>query len=286
MKEPKENKENKRAHDDAVETLEIELLLEGIYRHYGFDFREYARSSLRRRVREAVRAENLKTASELQKKVLRDPECMERFLLTLTVNVTAMFRDPAFFLAFRAKVVPWLKTYPFVRIWHVGCSTGEEVYSMAILLEEEEIYDRCRIYATDINEAVINKAKEGIFPLQMMKEYTENYLKAGGKRSFSNYYTAAYDNVIFRPSLKKNLVFAQHNLSTDASFNEFHCILCRNVMIYFRKPLQDRVHNLLFDSLVRFGTLMLGAKESIQFTPHEKDYEAVDATQKVYRRIR
>lgn len=271
--------------DDDLEALEIELLLEGVYRHYGFEFRQYAPASLKRRVWNAVRAEKLGTISGLQEKALHDPACMERLLLALTVTVTAMFRDPAFFVTFRVKVIPLLRTYPFIRLWHAGCSTGEEVYSMAILLEEEGIYDRCRIYATDMNEAVLLKAREGIFPLQAMQEYTNNYLRAGGRKSLSHYYTAAYDHVRFRPSLRDNVVFAPHNLAIDGSFNEFHCILCRNVMIYFQRPLQERVHRLLYESMARFGMLALGSRESLRLTPHENDYEVLDSAQKIYRRI-
>lgn len=272
--------------NDELESIEIQLLLEGVFRHYGYDFREYARSSLKRRIWNAIRAEQLTTVSGFQERVLHDPACMERLLLELSVNTTSMFRDPSFYLIFRRKVVPLLRTYPFIRIWHAGCSTGEEVYSMAILLEEEGLYDRCRIYATDINEVVLRKAREGIFPLAVIQEYTNNYLKAGGTRSFSEYYTAAYDHAIFRPSLKKNVVFAQHNLVIDSSFNEFNVIACRNVMIYFQKSLQDRVHNLLHESLCLFGVLGLGDKESIRFTPHEKDYEELEHGEKLYRRVK
>ena len=201
-------------------------------------------------------------------------------------NVLAMFRDPGFYRAFRDKVLPQLRTYPFVRIWHVGCSTGEEVFSMAILLREEGLHKRCRIYATDMNEAVLAKAKSGIFPLAAMKEYTKNYLEAGGARSFSEYYTARYDNALFQPSLTENVVFAQHNLVTDGAFNQFNVIWCRNVMIYFNASLQAHVHRLLYISLIPFGLLCLGRKESLRFTPHERDYEALASDDKIYRRIR
>jgi chemotaxis protein methyltransferase CheR len=178
-----------------------------------------------------------------------------------------------------------LKTYPFVRIWHAGVSMGEEVYSLAILLQEEGIYDRCRIYATDINDNVLKKAKAGIYPLEMMQTYTANYIKSGGAQSFSRYYTAAYDGAIFQSSLRENVVFAQHNLATDASFNEFHVILCRNVMIYFNNELQCQVHRLLYDSLATLGILGLGTRESLRFSPHENAYEEVSRTEKIYRRI-
>lgn len=270
---------------NELETLEIQLLLEGLFRYYGFDFRNYAIASLKRRIWNAIRAERVTSVSGLQEKVLHDPGCLERFLLGLSVNVTSMFRDPNFYLTFRQKVVPLLRTYPFIRIWHAGCSTGEEVYSMAILMEEEGLYHRCRFYATDMNEAVLKQAKAGIFHLDLMQEYTQNYLKAGGKRSFSEYYTAAYDSAIFRSSLRENIVFSQHNLATDGSFNEFNVILCRNVLIYFNQSLQERVHNLLYGSLSSFGVLGLGRQESLKFTPHEKNYAALDEREKLYRRI-
>ena len=275
-----------QAESHQLEEIEIELLLEGIFRHYGADFRNYAPASLKRRIRESMRKEEIETVSGLQAKILHDAACLERFLHTLSINVTAMFRDPTFYLAFRMKVVPLLRTYPFVRIWHAGCSTGEEVYSMAILLQEEDLYPRCRIYATDISTKVLRKAKDGIFSLGSMQEYTVNYMKAGGKRFFSDYYTAQYDHVIFNPALKANLVFSEHNLVTDSSFNEFHVILCRNVLIYFNKTLQQRVHNLIHESLSTFGVFGLGNKESLRFTPREADYEELDGESRLYRKVR
>ncbi|HEY9669914.1 MAG TPA: protein-glutamate O-methyltransferase CheR [Waterburya sp.] len=271
---------------DELETIEIQLFLEALYRYYGFDFRDYALASLKRRIWNAVKAERLTSVSGLQEKVLHDPACLERFLLGLSVHVTSMFRDPNFFLSFRQKVVPLLRTYPFIRIWLAGCSTGEEVYSMAILLHEEGLYHRCRIYATDMNELVLKKAKAGIYPAKLMQEYTQQYLQAGGKHAFSEYYTAAYDNVIFRSSLRENMTFSQHNLATDGSFNEFNVIFCRNVLIYFNQSLQDRVHQLLYGSLNRFGVLGLGRQESIKFTPCEQQYEALDERERLFRRIR
>src|SRR5918998_1743043 len=260
-----------------LEQIEIGLLTEGIYKHYGFDFRDYSLPSLRRRIWKRIYAEGLSTISGLIEKVLHDPQAMERLLLDLSINVTAMFRDPGFHLAFRQQVVPILRTYPFVRIWHAGCSTGEEVYSMAILLQEEGLYERARIYATDINEMVLQRARAGIFPLDKMQEYTQNYVRAGGARSFSEYYTALYDGALFNASLTRNVVFSQHNLVTDGSFAEFNVIVCRNVMIYFDRKLQNRVHALFYDSLVNFGILGLGSKESMRFTRFEEHYEAVNA---------
>jgi len=270
---------------DDVDDIELELLLEGIYRLYGFDFREYAPASLRRRVWRRVHAEGLETISALQAKLLHDPVCMERLLLDLSINVTAMFRDPTFYVAFRQKVVPLLRTYPFTRIWVAGCSTGEEVYSLAILLQEAGVYERTRIYATDINESVLERARSGVFPLDKMREYTQNYIKAGGEQAFSEYYLAKYDGAQFQRSLVENVVFAQHNLVSDRSFNDFNVIVCRNVMIYFDRTLQDHVHRLFYDSLMTFGVLALGAKESIRFSPHEKSFEELDANERLYRKI-
>lgn len=270
----------------GCEALEIRLLLEGIFSLYGFDFRDYALASMQRRIGRAVTEEGVGTISGLQERVLHDPVVMERLLVTLTVHVTSMFRDPEFYLAFRERVVPVLRTYPFVRVWHAGCSSGEEVYSMAILMLEEGLYDRCRFYATDLSEGVIQKAKSAVFPVSSMKEYTENYQRAGGTNAFSKYYTAKDGFATFAHSLKDNIVFAQHNLCTDASFNEFNVVLCRNVMIYFNKGLQDRVHRLLHESLVRLGVLSLGRKESLRFTPHEGSYEEVDGSEKIFRKVR
>ena len=273
------------AYARELERIEIDVLLEAIFRHYGFDFRSYAYSSLKRRLWKRIEAEGLRTVSQLQDLVLHDEAAMERLLLDLSVSVSAMFRDPNFYAAFREKVIPMLRTYPFIRIWHAGCSTGEEVYSMAILLEEEGLYDRARVYATDINEVVLNTARDGIYPLDRMQEYTQNYLKAGGKQSFSEYYTARYDHALFGPSLRRNVVFAQHNLVTDRSFSEFNVILCRNVMIYFDRKLQNRVHKLFYESLPVFGILALGNKESLALSEFENRYEAIDPRERIYRRV-
>ncbi len=269
-----------------LEAIEVHLLAQGIYQHYGFDFRDYSLPSLRRRLWKRVYAEGLATISALQDKVLHDPSCMERLLLDLSINTTAMFRDPSFYIAFRQEIVPLLRTYPFVRIWHAGCSTGEEVYSMAMLLQEEDLYERSRIYATDINEAVLQRAKDGIFPLNTMQENTANYIAAGGKGTFSEYYTARYDYALFRPSLRENVVFAQHNLVTDASFNHFNVIFCRNVLIYFNNQLQDRVQELFLNSMEMFGILGLGKKETIRYTAVADNYEDLDVEERLYRRIR
>jgi len=274
------------SYDPDLERVEIELLLEGVFRHYGFDFRSYAYASIRRRLWKRVEAERLSSISELQALVLHDGAAMDRLLLDLSISVTAMFRDPDFYQVFRRDVVPLLRTYPFIRIWHAGCSSGEEVYSAAIVLEEEGLLDRARIYATDINDNVLKQAKAGIFPLNRMQEYTENYIRAGGERSFSEYYTAMYDGALFSPSLTRNTVFSQHNLVTDRSFSEFHMVFCRNVLIYFDRALQDRVHSLFYESLVMFGVLALGSKESLRFSQYEDCYEMLHVKERIYRKVR
>jgi chemotaxis protein methyltransferase CheR len=270
--------------DPELEQLEIELLLEAVYRRYGFDFRQYAQASLKRRLWRRAYAEGLKTLTDLQARLLHDPQCMERLLLDLSINVTAMFRDPSFYVAFREKVVPTLHTYPFTRIWCAGCSTGEEVYSLAILLQEEGLYERTRIYATDINENVLATARAGVFPLAKMQQYTQNYIRGGGKHDFSEYYVAAYDAAQFSRPLLDNVVFAQHNLVMDRAFNQFNVILCRNVMIYFDKTLQNHVHRLFYESLETFGILALGHKESLAFTPFASKYELIDEPERIYRK--
>ncbi|ANF98258.1 CheR family methyltransferase [Paenibacillus bovis] len=267
------------------ENIEIDLLLEGVHRLYGYDFRNYARASLTRRIWHHVHAENLKSVSALQERVLHDRSCFERFVQNLSIPVTEMFRDPQLFRMFREKVIPLLRTYPYIRIWHAGCSTGEEVYSMAILLHEEGLLDKARIYATDMNNRSLQQAREGVFGIDRMQLYTKNYLEAGGTRSFSEYYTAKYQSVIFQPFLRKHIIFAEHNLATDRSFNEFNVILCRNVMIYFDDKLRERVHGLFHESLSRFGILVLGSKESMQFTGYSDSYEPLDRLEKVYRKI-
>jgi chemotaxis protein methyltransferase CheR len=270
-------------HQDLTE-IEMELLLEGIHRRYGFDFRGYARRSLKRRLLRRARAEGRESLSGLQEDVLHDPRCLERLLGELSINVTSMFRDPRFYRTFRAKVVPLLRTYPFVRIWNAGCSTGEEVYSLAILLREEGLYDRSRIYATDMNADVLDRAEAGRFPLKKMREYTGNYLRAGGKGVFSSYYTANGSSASFDRSLTENVLFARHNLVSDGPFNEFQVIVCRNVLIYFGTRLQDEVQGLFHDSLATFGVLALGTRESLARTHYRDSYEELDPAGRLYRR--
>jgi len=269
-----------------LENVELGLLLEAVYRQYGYDFRQYALASLRRRVWRRVKEERLGSITALTDQLLHDRACMARVLGDLSINVTAMFRDPGFYVSFAERVLPQLHTYPFTRIWVAGCSTGEEVYSLAILLAEHDLYDRTRIYATDINQLAVDQARRGVYPLDRMQEYTENYIKTGGKRSFSEYYVAAYDGALFDAALSENVVWAQHNLAQDGTFNEFQVILCRNVLIYFDKALQNRVQRLFYESLTRFGTLCLGNKESMRFSAYEDSYEVVDPAAKIYRRFK
>ena len=271
---------------DELEKIEIHLLLEGIYRYYGFDFRNYVSSSIRRRIWYRIRAERLKSVSSLQEKVLHDPSVMERLLADFSIHISEMFRDPPFFESFRKKVVPLLKELPFVRIWHAGCSTGEEVYSMAIILHEEGLYHKTKIYATDMNEELLKKAKDGVYPLDKMRAYMDNYQLAGGTKKFTEFFEVRNEKTVFHPFLTQNVVFAQHNLAIDHSFNEFHVIICRNVMIYFDSFLQDRVHGLFYESLCTSGILGLGGKEDIAFNSHSHYYEAFDPEQKIYRKVK
>jgi chemotaxis protein methyltransferase CheR len=270
--------------DDDLETVEVDLLLEGVYRQYGVDFREYARASITRRLWRRVYLEGLETLTGLLERLLHDPACFDRLRVDLSIRVTAMFRDPSFYRAFRTRVVPVLRTYPFVRVWNAGCSTGEETFSLAILLEEEGLAGRIRMYATDMNEAVLQQAAAGAFPLEKMRDYTQNYLAAGGNRAFSEYYVVDGSMVRFHPRLTEDVVFAQHNLVSDGPFNEFHVIVCRNVLIYFSPPLRDRVHGLLFDSLTHFGIRALGQRESVRFTPYADAYEELDEHERLYRK--
>lgn len=279
-------KEYQQVTGKDKERIEIELLLQGLYAWCGYDYRNYAYNSIRRRIWHRVHAEKLGSITGLLEKILHDSDCLKRLIQDFSIHVTEMFRDSAFFLAFREKIVPVLRTYPSIRIWHAGCSTGEEVYSMAMLLQEEGIYEKTKIYATDISTDALAIAKAGVFPMESMRKYTTNYLKAGGKKAFSDYYDVKGDTVKFDSSLTKNIVFAQHNLVTDRSFNEFHVIFCRNVLIYFDKALQNKVHQLFYDSLGMFGFLGLGDRESILFTDTADCYEEISRHEKLYKKIK
>jgi chemotaxis protein methyltransferase CheR len=269
---------------DELVDLEIKLLMEGIYQVYGYDFREYSEASLRRRITQWLSGSGFATLSLAQSSLLRDRAVFDTLLRGITVNVSEMFRDPSFFKAIREQVVPHLKTYPFVKIWLAGCATGEEAYSMAILLLEEGLKGRFRIYATDINEEVIRKAQEGIYSQQDMQRFTRNYQHAGGKVSFSDYYTARYEHAILKSSLRENIVFAAHNLAVDSDFGEMNLILCRNVMIYFKQPLKERVLGLFDVSLLPGGFLCLGTKESLDRREISGRYEAITPRMQIYRK--
>lgn len=268
------------------ERLEIKLLLEAIYRKYGYDFRNYASAHTKRRLEHRLMLDNLKNYSEMQHLLIHDEVFFNRLLLDLSINVTEMFRDPWVYAKVRELVVPHLKTYPFFKVWHAGCSAGQEVYSMSILLEEEGLKERAQIYATDFNELILDKAKEGIYPMDVVREYTANYQKAGGKRSFSDYYTAHYENVAIRQSLKDRVLFSSHNLVTDGVFGEMNLIFCRNVLIYFDRDLQNRVFDLFYESLCPGGFLCLGSKESLKFSGVADRFEPVSEREKIFRKKR
>ena len=264
--------------------IEVRLLMEAIYLKYSYDFRNYTGASQKRRVLYALDQLKLPSVAALQGEVLRDPATFAQLLQFLTIPVSEMFRDPAYFLALRRQVVPHLQTYPSLKVWVAGCSTGEEVFSLAILLREEGLLDRTLLYATDINPASLEKARRGIFPLDAIKGYTANYQRAGGLRAFSDYYTAAYDAARFDPSLCANVIFADHSLATDSVFAETHLVSCRNVLIYFNKPLQDRALGLFHESLCHRGFLGLGTKESIDFSGYASRFEVLSRGERIYRK--
>ncbi|WP_299823784.1 protein-glutamate O-methyltransferase CheR [uncultured Pontibacter sp.] len=263
---------------------EVEQLIKDIRQHYGYDFNGYARASVYRRVKRFLANNHLQTIPELREQVFSDSFFFEGFLQEITVNVTEMFRDPAFFLSLRQNVLPMLSTYPFIKIWDAGCSTGEELFSLAILLKEEGLLDRTKIYATDINQKVLKQAKEGIFSASNIASYTSGYYASGGKQEFASYYVSNYGSLKFDSSLIKNVVFYPHNLATDSTFNEFHLILCRNVLIYFNRELQERVFTLFDDSLVDLGYLALGKKETLAMSGIFSRYAFVDKENRIHRK--
>ena len=259
-----------------VKDEEVEYLIKDVYEMYGYDFSEYSRASFKRRVNRICLIDRFTSFAELRYTILNDPEYLKRFVEEITVNVTEMFRDPHFFKALREKILPQLGTYPLIRIWVAGCSTGEEAYSMAILLKETNLYHKSLIYGTDLNPSVLETARSGVFPLHQMKTYSENYMLSGGKKDFSDYYTANYDSVKFDKSLQEKLILSTHNLVSDSSFNSFQLIICRNVLIYFDRELQERVFKLFDNSLENLGYLALGAKETLRFSRLDKNYHQVD----------
>lgn len=264
---------------------EVEDLIQDIKENYGYNFGGYARASVYRRIKRFMETRKLQHLGELRSRSLGDSFFFEDFLQELTVNVTEMFRDPSFFLALREKVLPMLSTYPYLKIWDAGCSTGEELVSLCILLEEAGLLGRTKIYATDINQKVLMQAKEAIFPAKHIKAYTEAYYAAGGSREFSSYFQSNYGMLKFNSSLLRNVIFYPHNLATDFSFNEFHLVLCRNVLIYFNRELQERVLNLFHESLVPLGYLGLGQKESLTLYSKEKEFGLLDRENRIYRRL-
>ncbi|HVI46981.1 MAG TPA: protein-glutamate O-methyltransferase CheR [Chitinophaga sp.] len=267
-----------------IDEKEVNLLLNDVAGKYGYDFTEYAPASISRRVNHLFQADRFPSFAEFRYRIVSDPEYAMRFVEEITVNVTEMFRDPHFYSALRQEVLPVLATYPHIRIWHAGCSTGEEVYSFAILLKEANLLHKSVIYATDINTSVLEKGRKGIFPISQMQQYSRNYMEAGGLQDFSSYYTANYDYVKFREELAEKIVFSPHNLVTDGSFNEFQLIICRNVLIYFNRSLQDKVLHLFYDSLEPLGFLALGSKESLNFTSVAQKFRQLGNREKIWRK--
>lgn len=263
---------------------EIASLLAMIEKEYGYDFRSYSQAHIRRRITNRLNLSGYASVQELKQHVERNRVVAAALLRDLSITVTEMFRDPDFFRSLRSEVIPVLQTYPFIKIWHAGCSTGQEAYSMAILLKEEGLLERTTIYATDFNQEALDQAREGIYPSKLMKEYTLNYQEAGGEEAFSNYYRSSYEKAIMSSELKKNIVWANHNLVTDAVFAEVHMVLCRNVLIYFDKELQEKVHHLFFDSLIKGGFLCLGNKEGLKYGPFANSYQEVDGKQKIFKK--
>ena len=269
---------------EDISFLQIMKFLEQIYEKYGYDFRDYSQAHLKRRIMNRMSLSGIRTLKGLQERFLSDPVFATLCLKDFSIKVTEMFRDPSFYVALREKVIPILKTYSFIKIWHAGSATGEEVYSMAILLKEENLYERSLLYATDFSQDALEQGKEGIYLNDKVQEYTKNYLASGGKASLSDYYTSHYNRIILRKDLRENIVWANHNLVTDSVFAEVNLILCRNVLIYFNKDLQHKVHSLFLDSLTNGGILCLGKKESLQYSTVFPRFSLLDQHQKIYRK--
>jgi len=268
----------------VIDNEQVELLLNDVLETHGYDFLEYSHASIKRRITRLYALDSFVSFAEFRYTVKTDKQYFKRFLEEITVNVTEMFRDPSFYKALRNDVLPVLGTYPFIRIWVAGCSTGEEAFSLAILLKELNLLNKSLIYATDINPSVLEKAKKGMFPLNYLKQYSENYLQSGGTKDFSTYYTANYSLAKFDESLSSKMIFSTHNLVSDHSFNEFQLILCRNVLIYFDKDLQHKVFNLFDNSIENLGYLALGSKESLDFWPKAKGYKRIKQ-EKIWRKL-
>jgi chemotaxis protein methyltransferase CheR len=271
-------------NSDDIEKIELELFLETINYRYGYDFRHYARASIRRRVRHILAKSGHRHVSDLIPLLLYDEQFASRAIFDFSITVTEMFRDPDFYRAVRQTVTPYLKTFPFIKIWVAGCATGEEVYSLSILLQEEGLYNRVKIYATDFNDIALKKASDGIYPLKDVQQYTANYQKSGGVRSFSDYYHAEYNSAIMDQSLKSNIIFSNHNLVTEGSFSEVQVVFCRNVLIYFDRSLQNWVFNTFANSLSRSGFLCLGTKETLEFSAVYDQFKVIDAQERIYQK--
>jgi len=264
--------------------IEIQLLLEAIFLRYGYDFRNYSKAHIKRRILHRLGISMLSSVTQLQDRILRERAFFIEFLDDLSINVTEMFRDPEFYKSLRETIIPKLRTYAYFKIWHAGCSTGEEVFSLSILLKEEGLLDRCQVYATDFNRNVLEIAREGVYQKSDIEQYEKNYQLSGGSKKLSDYYKSRYGSVIFDKELSNKIVFADHNLVTDNVFADVNLILCRNVLIYFEKELQDKVIGLFYDSLVPSGILCLGTKESIKFSRHGNLFEIVDEKQRIYKK--
>jgi chemotaxis protein methyltransferase CheR len=269
----------------TINELEVDLFLDAIFKRWGYDFRNYARASLNRRVAQRLSITGLNQISDMIPLVLHDQDFFESFFSDMSITVTEMFRDPWVFKKIRDTVIPKLRTYSRINIWHAGCATGAEVYSMAILLHEEGLLDRCQIYATDYNNKSLSLAKKGIFPLNLMKAYTKNYIESGGKSSFSDYYRTGYDSACMVKALRDRITFANHNLMNDGVFAEMNLVMCRNVMIYFDRTLQNQSLKLFFDSLVPRGFLVLGTQESLSYSDCNHEYESFESKERIYRRL-
>lgn len=267
------------------ENIEVDLLLDAIYRKYGYDFRGYARASIKRRIKHRLSSSGLNTISDMQRELLYNRDFFYTLLQDMSVNVTEMFRDATFFRALRNVVLPELGQKEMIKIWHAGCASGEEVYSMAILLKEAGIYDKTRIYATDFDEVILDKAKKGIYPIENLKLYTKNYKESGGSESFADYYSARYDLALLDQSLKENIHFTAHNLVTDGVFGEIDLIFCRNVLIYFNRELQDHILKLFKDSLLQDGILCLGSKETVRLSRYSDAFGELVREEKIYRKL-
>ncbi|MBI1861526.1 MAG: protein-glutamate O-methyltransferase CheR [Deltaproteobacteria bacterium] len=263
---------------------ELQRFLDQVFDKYGYDFRNYSHASLRRRLRHRLMLSGIDDFGDLEAKTLKNRQFFNTILLDLSITTTEMFRDPAFFMAFRDEVVPVLKTYPSFKIWQAGCSTGQETYSLAILLQEEGILDRGLIYATDFNATALEQARRGVYPTELIKQYAAQFHRAGGKGPFSQYFTSRYDSVLMDKSLRRNIVFSEHNLATDGVFSEVQIVICRNVLIYFNRTLQDRALSIFHQSLGRRGFLCLGAKESLLLSSHRRDFEVVRENERIFRK--